>query len=108
MTVVVPRWEWRTFGDRFGRAEAVFGALTQTGVQESDELYLLSASGANVKVRDELVDIKVLRETDDGGLQRWEPVVKAPFPCRLRARLRSPMPWGSRRCRSARHGRSTR
>ena len=80
MTVVVPRWEWRTFGDRFGRAEAVFGALTQTGVQESDELYLLSASDATVKVRDELVDIKVLRETDDGGLQRWEPVVKAPFP----------------------------
>ena len=41
MTVKVLRWEWRTFGDRFGRAEAVFGALTQTGVQESDELYLL-------------------------------------------------------------------
>ena len=80
MTVIIPRWEWRTFGSRFGLAEAQFGALTPTGVQESDELYLVGGAGDNVKVRDDLMDIKVLRETDGDGLERWEPVMKADFP----------------------------
>jgi exopolyphosphatase/guanosine-5'-triphosphate,3'-diphosphate pyrophosphatase len=49
-------------------------------VQESDELYLVSPGGENVKVRDDLMDIKVLREVNDDGLERWEPVMKASFP----------------------------
>jgi exopolyphosphatase/guanosine-5'-triphosphate,3'-diphosphate pyrophosphatase len=49
-------------------------------VVESDELYLLAATRANVKVRDDLLDIKVLREVDDDGLERWEPVMKEGFP----------------------------
>ena len=77
---VIPRWEWRTFGDAFGQAEAAFAALTPTGVQESDERYLLGEGGENVKVRDDLMDIKVLREVDVDGLERWEPILKASFP----------------------------
>jgi exopolyphosphatase/guanosine-5'-triphosphate,3'-diphosphate pyrophosphatase len=50
------------------------------GIEESDELYLLSEDGDNVKVRAELIDIKVLREVDRHGLERWEPVLKASFP----------------------------
>jgi exopolyphosphatase/guanosine-5'-triphosphate,3'-diphosphate pyrophosphatase len=49
-------------------------------VEESDELYLLSAGGVNVKVRYDLMDIKLLREVDGDGLERWEPVMKAGFP----------------------------
>jgi exopolyphosphatase/guanosine-5'-triphosphate,3'-diphosphate pyrophosphatase len=78
--MIIPRWEWRTFGDRFGRADAAFGAMEPTGIQESDELYLLGQPDRNVKVRDALMDIKVLRETDASGLERWEPVMKATFP----------------------------
>ena len=80
METIRPRWEWRTFGQRFGLAEDAFTALTASGVQESDELYLLSTAGDNVKVRDDLMDIKVLQETDADGLQRWTPVMKAAFP----------------------------
>ena len=80
METIRPRWEWRTFGQRFGPAEAAYATLTPSGVQESDELYLLSAAGDNVKVRDDLMDIKVLQETDADGLQRWTPVMKAAFP----------------------------
>ena len=40
-----PRWEWRSFGERFGAAEAHIALLSPTGVQESDELYLLSGGG---------------------------------------------------------------
>ena len=79
MAPIVPRWEWRTFA-RSVRADAVFDALVATTVDESDEVYLLAAGGDNVKVRHGLVDVKVLRETDAAGLQRWEPILKAPFP----------------------------
>jgi exopolyphosphatase/guanosine-5'-triphosphate,3'-diphosphate pyrophosphatase len=82
MTAIVPRWEWRTFGPYFREAEASFAAMTPTGVQESDELYFVSPDGQTVKVRGGLMDVKVLREVDAAGLQRWEPVLKAGFPLR--------------------------
>ena len=80
MTVIVPRWEWRWFGPRLGPAESKLAALTPVGVQESSETYLLSGAGDNVKVRDALMDIKVLREVDRNGLEQWTPVMKAGFP----------------------------
>jgi exopolyphosphatase / guanosine-5'-triphosphate,3'-diphosphate pyrophosphatase len=80
MTTVTPRWEWRTFGRPGPVADAAFDAADASAVAESDETYFLTGSGANVKIRDELVDIKLLRETDENGLERWEPVLKRPFP----------------------------
>jgi len=80
MPTIIPRWEWRTFGSRFGIAETRFAELKSTGVQESDEIYLLADSGDNVKIRDSLMDIKVLREVNSDGLERWEPVMKQSFP----------------------------
>jgi exopolyphosphatase/guanosine-5'-triphosphate,3'-diphosphate pyrophosphatase len=80
MAEVVPRWEWRTFAGAVPRADAVFDALTPVSVEESDEVYLLARGGDNVKVRGGLMDVKVLRETDAAGLQRWEPILKATFP----------------------------
>jgi len=79
MSAIIPRWEWRTFGSRFGLADVRFAALESTGVQESDEIYLLGAGNGNAKIRADLMDIKLLRETQH-GLQRWEPVMKVPFP----------------------------
>jgi exopolyphosphatase / guanosine-5'-triphosphate,3'-diphosphate pyrophosphatase len=80
MSEIVPRWEWRTFGDRFRTADAVFAQHEPTQVHESDELYLLAPGANNVKIRDDLMDIKVLREVDANGLERWEPILKAAFP----------------------------
>jgi exopolyphosphatase / guanosine-5'-triphosphate,3'-diphosphate pyrophosphatase len=77
---IIPRWEWRVFGTGFGAAEEAFADLTPGPIAESDEVYLLSAAGSNVKVRDGLMDIKFLREVDGDGLERWEPVMKAGFP----------------------------
>jgi exopolyphosphatase / guanosine-5'-triphosphate,3'-diphosphate pyrophosphatase len=78
---IVPRWEWRTFGDSFGPADASFAALTPERVQESDEIYLLStAEGDTVKIRDELMDVKHLEHVDADGLEEWLPVMKAGFP----------------------------
>src|SRR5262245_20806386 len=78
---IVPRWEWRTFGRRFAEAEDRLAEITPYRTQQSDELYLLSASStAAVKVRDRLMDVKQLERVDRHGLERWRPTMKAPFP----------------------------
>jgi exopolyphosphatase / guanosine-5'-triphosphate,3'-diphosphate pyrophosphatase len=78
---IVPRWEWRTFGESFGAAEGILGLREAERLQESDELYLLSQeSDASVKVREGLMDVKRLEAVDGGGLERWRPVLKGPFP----------------------------
>jgi len=77
---IIPRWEWRWFGRRFGLAESRLAALPPGAVQESSETYLLSGAGDNVKVRDALMDIKVLRDVNQDGLEQWTPVMKAGFP----------------------------
>ena len=61
-------------------AETAFGALDSTGIQESDEVYLLAGARNGVKIRDDLMDVKILREVSAEGLERWEPVLKASFP----------------------------
>jgi exopolyphosphatase/guanosine-5'-triphosphate,3'-diphosphate pyrophosphatase len=79
--VIVPRWEWRTFGDDLGDADRRFDADTPEREQESDELYLLSTrSDASVKVRGGQMDVKLLEQVDDAGLEQWRPVMKASFP----------------------------
>jgi exopolyphosphatase / guanosine-5'-triphosphate,3'-diphosphate pyrophosphatase len=80
MATVIPRWEWRAFARRFPRAEDRFAETASAEPEESEELYFLSGGSGNVKVRDDLMDVKVLRETDAAGLERWEPVMKEGFP----------------------------
>src|SRR5437763_1354254 len=48
MTTAVSRWEWRTFGGQFGDIDDHLGAPTDQA--ESEELYLLSPTGENVKI----------------------------------------------------------
>jgi exopolyphosphatase / guanosine-5'-triphosphate,3'-diphosphate pyrophosphatase len=75
------RWEWRTFGSDFGAADARFAALEPELVQESDETYLLSPlADAAVKIRAGLMDIKVLEQVSETGLEQWRPAMKETFP----------------------------
>jgi exopolyphosphatase / guanosine-5'-triphosphate,3'-diphosphate pyrophosphatase len=81
LSEIVPRWEWRTFGERLGAADGPFAALSAELVQDSEELYLLSLEGDDtVKIRDGLMDVKHLDQVNDDGLERWLPVMKAAFP----------------------------
>jgi exopolyphosphatase/guanosine-5'-triphosphate,3'-diphosphate pyrophosphatase len=80
MAAIVPRWEWRTFGPGVEIAAPHFAALESTGVQESDETYLLSGARPTAKARDGLMDIKALIEVDAAGLEQWRPVIKTAFP----------------------------
>jgi exopolyphosphatase / guanosine-5'-triphosphate,3'-diphosphate pyrophosphatase len=80
-TEIVPRWEWRTFGEGFGAAEEMLVEAGPGRVQESDEIYLLSEdSDASVKVRDDAMDVKLLEAVDGNGLEQWRPTLKASFP----------------------------
>jgi exopolyphosphatase/guanosine-5'-triphosphate,3'-diphosphate pyrophosphatase len=75
---IVPRWEWRTFGERFGDAVTRFATEAP---EESDELYLLGlGSEASAKVRAGVMDVKRLEDVNADGLERWRPVMKAAFP----------------------------
>jgi len=79
MSEIKPRWEWRAFGPDFPTAEALFADL-ETSAHDSEERYYLVLAGSTVKVRDALMDVKALREVDETGLERWEPILKVPFP----------------------------
>lgn len=81
MEKIIPRWEWRTFGDGFGDAEQRVKAFTPDKVRESAEIYILSAvSNDNTKIRDMLMDIKTLQQVNEDGLEQWKPVMKGSFP----------------------------
>ncbi len=78
---VVPRWEWRTFGDRFDAADDRLASLAPQRVRTSEELYFLSIhSDASVKARDGLIDVKHLLRVNDDGLELWAPVLQTGFP----------------------------
>ena len=76
---VVPRWEWRTWGDAVAGPAARLAGTTPEAVHDGDEIYLVSRDGEDtVKVRDGLFDVKRLEEVDDDGLERWRPLLKRP------------------------------
>ncbi len=79
--MIIPRWEWRTFGERFGAAEERLAELTPSSVDDSDELYIVSSRReGSIKVRDGVLDVKRLEQVSDEGLEQWRPVAKAEFP----------------------------
>jgi exopolyphosphatase/guanosine-5'-triphosphate,3'-diphosphate pyrophosphatase len=79
--MIVPRWEWRTFGATFGEAEEQLTSLEPARVSESDESYVVSSRGeGSVKVRGGQLDVKRLEQVNDDGLEQWRPVAKAEFP----------------------------
>ena len=78
---IIPRWEWRAFGDNFGGTDNPFAGYQSSGTQDSDEIYFLSpASSENVKVRDGLLDIKKFQLANADGLEQWRQVLKHGFP----------------------------
>ena len=78
---IIPRWEWRTFGESFGEAENRIKALAGDSVRKSTEKYILSAkSNENCKIRDDLMDVKSLQQVNEDKLEQWYPTLKEGFP----------------------------
>lgn len=78
---IVPRWEWRCFAHALAAVAQSAAIPADAKPRESDEIYLLDMRGPqNAKIRDDVLDIKILHQTDADGLELWEPVFKASFP----------------------------
>lgn len=81
MNAVVPRWEWRCFAPSLAKIAHAASMPCDAVSRESDETYVLELStGASVKIRDDILDIKRLRRTDPAGLELWSPAIKISFP----------------------------
>ncbi len=84
MEKIIPRWEWRTFGNDFGASEELIKNSGKPLVRESKEIYILSTeSNDNTKIRDELMDIKTPLRINKNGLEQWTVVMKAGFPIHI-------------------------
>lgn len=82
MPEVKPRFEFRAFAQSFGLVEEKMRALSPVEqIRESLEIYIVSAENSdnNTKIRDQLMDIKVLVQKKQ-GLEQWNPRMKGQFP----------------------------
>lgn len=78
---IMPRWEWRMFGKSFPNTEAIIRQHQLGNQKASQETYLVScSSNVNVKIREELLEVKILQSIDEHGLQQWAPAMKVKFP----------------------------
>ena len=81
MGKIIPRWEWRTFGENFGEPQKKIEEHEIVRVKESKEVYILSTeSNDNTKIRDDLMDIKTLQQVNEDKLEQWMPIMKGEFP----------------------------
>jgi len=81
MPEIKPRYEFRIWADSLAAHREKLSALAQPSQKSSDETYFISGETekCNAKVRDRLMDIKVL-VAEDRGLEQWKPILKAEFP----------------------------
>ena len=82
MENVTPRFEFRAFAQHFGLVEdRMRRSCPCERIRESCEIYILSAAENqnNTKIRDELIDVKVLLQRER-GLEQWTPRMKGAFP----------------------------
>ncbi len=85
MEKIIPRWEWRTFGDNLSKGEENIKKYGESRDRVSKEIYILSKnSNDNTKIRDELMDIKSpIRINEDTGLEQWTVLAKSAFPIHI-------------------------
>lgn len=82
MTEIKPRFEFRTWARNFGLVEEKMRRLSKCEqIRESAEIYIVSAGNDenNTKIRDRMMDIKVLVQ-EKQGLEQWNPRMKGEFP----------------------------
>jgi len=82
MPEIKPRFEFRAFAQSFGIVEEKMRAISPVEqIRESLEIYIMSAGNNenNTKIRNDLMDIKVLVQVAK-GLEQWNPRMKGQFP----------------------------
>ncbi|OYT11449.1 MAG: hypothetical protein B6I19_11405 [Bacteroidetes bacterium 4572_114] len=83
---VIPRYEFRIFGNDLAKYESKIKKLSSKEMtRQMDSVYLLTPwkRKNNVKIREGVMDIKVL-EQDHLDLQQWNPFLVGEFPLDLK------------------------
>jgi len=79
---VIPRYEFRIFGNELAKFEKKISELSEKEMtRHMESVYLLTPwkRKNNVKIRESVMDIKVL-EQEYEGLQQWNPFLVGEFP----------------------------
>jgi len=79
MATADPVWEWRTFGGGFDEAERKIRAYPLSAGPSRATHIVSDLSGADVRLVDGELRIRVLRQTS-GPLEQWKHVLRAPMP----------------------------
>lgn len=82
VTAVIPRFEFRIFGNNLGKYESKIKELSEKEMtRQMDSTYLITPwkRKNNVKVREGVMDIKLL-EQNHKGLEQWNPFLVGKFP----------------------------
>ena len=76
------RWEWRVFAEApFASLTPLFARLTPANSKKNSDIYIISPStDANLKIRNNMLDVKTLLETAASGAERWSPAFRCAFP----------------------------
>lgn len=91
---VVPRWEWRLIARTLPIDPARL-AVDPGGPSAGREAYLLSTrTPHNVKIRNQVLEIKWLERRAADGLELWRPTARSPFPLDPAARKALWAAWG--------------
>ncbi len=91
----MPRWEWRSFApsfDTFRRDHPEL--LVSPTVTSQDVCLLCRMSMHDVQIQQGAVRLKWRKETGPGGLELWDPVLSAAFPCPAAVVARLFEAWG--------------
>jgi len=81
-TAIIPRYEFRIFGNNLGEIQSKIKELSKEEMtRKMDSVYLLTPwrKKNNVKIRESVMDIKML-EQESMGLQQWNPILVGKFP----------------------------
>lgn len=82
VTSVIPRFEFRIFGNNLEKHESKIKELSEKEMtRQMDSTYLLTPwkRKNNVKVREGVMDIKLLEQNHE-GLEQWNPFLVGKFP----------------------------
>ncbi len=82
MTKIIPRYEFRAFGHHFEKQIEKMNQLSKVErIRDIYEVYLMSVGNSknNVKIRNKMMDIKVLLNKKK-GFELWEPYMVGEFP----------------------------
>lgn len=76
------RWEWRIFSEKpLNRLAPLFKKLHRANAKKNRDLYVVSRlTDANLKIREGMLEIKIMLEASPCGAERWRPAFRCPFP----------------------------